>query len=136
MFEDIYNAFVKKYLPDLLDSQKQILINEKVYVVDYTTIKLFQPIFDCVGRNFNSGKRKGGLKNHQRLDTQAGIPVKIYHSYATENDSTFIDHKDIMKPNELAVMDKAYNSYQLFDKWNKSNIFFIIRFKNNEQEKL
>ena len=136
VFEDIYNALVKTYLPELSDSQKQILIDKKVYAIDSTTIKLFQPIFDCVGRNSNSGKRKGGLKSHQKLDMQAGIPVKIYHSNATEHDSTFIHHKDIMKPNEVAVMDKAYNNYELFDRWTKSNIYFVTRLKNNAQEEL
>ena len=136
MFENIYNALVKKYLPELSDSQKQILIDKKVYAIDSTTIKLFQPIFDCVGRNSNSGKRKGGLKSHQKLDMQAGIPVKIYHSDAKEHDSTFIHHKDIMRPNEVAVMDKAYNSYELFDKWTKSNIFFVTILKNNAQEEM
>ncbi|MDR9449530.1 MAG: IS4 family transposase [Psychroflexus sp.] len=136
VFEDIYNALVKKYLPELSDSHKQLLIDKKVYAIDSTTIQLFQPIFNCVGRNANSGKRKGGLKSHQKLDMQAGIPVKVYHSHATEHDSMFIHHKDIMKPNEVALMDKAYNNYKLFDQWNKSNIYFVTRLKNNAQEEL
>ena len=46
VFKDIYNALVKKYLPELLESQKQILIDKKVYAIDSATMKLFQPIFD------------------------------------------------------------------------------------------
>jgi hypothetical protein len=41
-----------------------------------------------------------------------------------------------MKPNEVALMDKAYNNYKLFDQWNKSNIYFVTRLKNNAQEEL
>jgi hypothetical protein len=46
VFEDIYNSHVKKYLPELSDSHKQLLIDKKVYAIDSTTIKLFQPIFN------------------------------------------------------------------------------------------
>ena len=110
VFEEIYNSLLKKYLPELSDSQKQLFIDKKVYAIDSTTIKLFQPIFNCVGRNASNGKRKGGIKSHQKLDMQAGIPVKVHHSHATEHDSLFIHHKDVVKPNEIAVMDKAYNT--------------------------
>lgn len=41
-----------------------------------------------------------------------------------------------MKPNEVALMDKAYNNYKLFDQWNKSDIYFVTRLKNNAQEEL
>ena len=41
-----------------------------------------------------------------------------------------------MKPNEVALMDKAYNNYKLFDQWNKSDIYFFTRLKNNAQEEL
>ena len=33
-------------------------------------------------------------------------------------------------------MDKAYNNYKLFDQWNKSDIYFVTRLKNNAQEEL
>nr|WP_281015280.1 DUF4372 domain-containing protein [Psychroflexus torquis] len=58
VFEDIYRDLVTEYLPDLLDSHKQLVIDKKVYAIDSTTIALFQPIFECVGRNPNNGKRK------------------------------------------------------------------------------
>ena len=136
VFEAIYNQLVKKYLPSLSDSQKQLIIDKKVYAIDSTTIKLFQPIFNCVGANPNNGKRKGGIKSHQKLDMQAGIPVKVYHSHATEHDSLFIQHQEVVNPGEVALFDRAYNNYKLFDTWNKNNTYFVTRLKNNAQERL
>lgn len=124
VFEDIYDDLVKKHRPDLADSQKQIVIDKKAYAIDSTTISLFQPIFECVGRNPTNGKRKGGVKSHQKLDLQAGIPVKVYHSNAKEHDSLFIQKEDVVRKNEIAVFDKAYNNYALFDQWNKEGVFF------------
>jgi hypothetical protein len=136
VFEDIYYDLVTEYLPDLSDSHKQLVIDKKVYAIDSTTIALFQPIFECVGRNPNNGKRKGGIKSHQKLDMQAGIPVKVYHSNAREHDSLFIQQEGVMNKGEVALFDKAYNNYALFDKWNKGDIFFVTRLKNNAKETL
>lgn len=98
------------------DSRKQIVIDRKAYALDSTTISLFQPVFKCVGRNPSNGKRKGGVKSHQKLDLQASIPVKVYHSAAKEHDSLFIQNEDVVHPNEIAAFDKGYNNYALFDK--------------------
>ena len=136
VFEDIYDDLVKEYLPDLSDSYKRLVIDKKVYAIDSTTISLFQPIFECVGRNPNNGKRKGGIKSHQKLDMEAGIPVKVYHSHAREHDSLFIQHKDVMSKGEVALFDKAYNNYGLFAKWNGEDIYFVTRLKNNAKEML
>jgi len=134
VFEDIYDDLVKEYLPNLSDSHKQLVIDKKTYAIDSTTIALFQPIFECVGRNPTNGKRKGGIKSHQKLDMQAGIPVKVYHSNAREHDSLFIQKEGVMKKGEVALFDKAYNNYALFDQWNKNEIFFVTRLKNNAKE--
>lgn len=100
-----------------------------------TTISLFQPVFECVGRNPSNGKRKGGVKSHQKLDLQAGIPVKVYHSHAREHDSLFIHNENIVHKNEIAVFDKVYNNCALFDQWSKQDIFFVTRLKNNAKER-
>lgn len=136
VFEDIYADLVTEHLPDLSDSHKQLVIDKKVYAIDSTTIALFQPIFECVGRNPNNGKRKGGIKSHQKLDMQAGIPVKVYHSNAREHDSLFIQKEGVMNKGEVALFDRAYNNYALFDTWSKDGIFFVTRLKNNARETL
>jgi len=92
VFEAIYLDLVDKYLPFLSDSNKPLISNLRVFSIDSTTISLFQPIFECVGRIANSGKRKGGIKSHQKLDMQAGIPVAVYHSHAREHDSITINY--------------------------------------------
>ncbi|UAM98370.1 IS4 family transposase [Polaribacter litorisediminis] len=87
-----------------------------------------------MGRNPANGKRKGGIKSHQKLDMQAGIPVKVYHSNAREHDSLFIQKEGVMKKREVALFDKAYNNYAPFDQWNNEGIFFVTRLKNNAKE--
>jgi len=134
VFEDIYTDLVTEHLPGLSDSHRQLIADKKVFAIDSTTISLFQPIFECVGRNPNNGKRKAGIKSHQKLDMQAGIPVKVYHSHAREHDSLFIQKEGVMNKGEVALFDKAYNNYALFDKWGRDGIFFVTRLKNNAKE--
>ena len=134
VFEDIYYDLVSEYLPSLSDSHQQLVIAKKVYAIDSTTISLFQPIFKCVGRHSNNGKHKGGIKSHQKLDMQAGIPVKIHHSNATEHDSLFIQHQGVANKNDVLLFDKAYNNYALFDEWNQKDVFFVTRLKHNAKE--
>ena len=62
---------------------------------------------------------------------QAGIPVKVYHCNARVHDSLFIQKQGVMNKGEVALFDKAYNNYALFDQWNKDEIFFVTRLKNN-----
>ena len=135
VFESIYYDLVTQYYPDLADSHQKLVIDKKVHAIDSTTISLFQPIFECVGRNPSNGRRKGGIKSHQKLDMQAGIPVKVYHSDAKEHDSLFIQHQGVANPGEVLLFDKAYNNYALFDKWNNSDICFVTRLKNNAKER-
>lgn len=135
VFEAIYYDLVAQYYPDLADSHQKLIIDKKVHAIDSTTISLFQPIFECVGRNPSNGRRKGGVKSHQKLDMQAGIPVKVYHSDAKEHDSLFIQHQGVANPGEVLLFDKAYNNYALFDSWNANDICFVTRLKNNAKER-
>lgn len=132
VFVEIYGDLVKLYLPELSDSHNQLVIDKKTFAIDSTTISLFQPVFECVGRNPSNGKRKGGVKSHHKLDLQ--IPVKVYHSDAKQHDSLFIYHQDVMNKNEVAIFDKAYNDYSLFNKWNNEGIFFVTRLKDNAKD--
>lgn len=136
VFESIYYSLLKKFTPDLSDSRTGMISNKKIFAIDSTTFSLFQPIFECVGRKANSGKSKGGIKSHQKLDLEMGIPVKIYNNHAREHDSVFIQNEDFLKENEIGVFDKAYNKYSAFAKWNTQNIFFVTRLKNNAKEEL
>lgn len=135
VFEAIYYDLVTQYYPDLADSHKNLIVDKKFYAIDSTTISLFQPIFECVGRNPSNGRRKGDIKSHQKLDMQAGIPVKMHHSDAKEHDSLFIQRQGVANSGEVLLFDKAYNDYALFDKWNQNQVSFVTRLKNNAKER-
>jgi hypothetical protein len=137
VFEKLYYASVKHLYPSLSDSPSDISSNYRLFAIDSTTISLFQSIFECVGRHPKAGKRKGGInKSHQKLDIESGIPVHIWHSDAKKHDSVFFHMDGVMKPNEVAVMDRAYNKYSKFAEWSQKSIYFVTRMKQNAKEVL
>jgi hypothetical protein len=136
VFEEIYEEVLKNVSPFLSDSGHKVDKDLKLYAIDSTTISLFQSIFECVGRNPQEGKRKGGVKSHQKLDINTGLPVKIWHSDATKHDSVFIHMEGVMQSEEIAVMDKAYNNYKAFAQWNDGGVYFVTRLKENAKETL
>lgn len=136
VFEEIYEEVLNSVRPFLSDSGPKIDKDLKLYAIDSTTISLFQAIFECVGRNPQEGKRKGGVKSHQKLDINTGLPVKIWHSDATKHDSVFIHMEGVMQSKEIAVMDKAYNNYKAFAQWNEGRVYFVTRLKENAKETL
>lgn len=64
VFEDIYYALLKKYQLILSDSPKQYSWEDRLQIIDFSTISVFNDILTCAGRNPSNGKRKGGIKVH------------------------------------------------------------------------
>jgi len=64
------------------------------------------------------------------------VLVKIWHSDAARHDSVFIDMEGVMNPNEIAVMDKAYENYAPFGAWCEKDVYFVTRLKDNAKEEL
>ena len=136
IFEKIYYSLVKHFESDLSDSGTGYFKGKSVFSIDSTTISLFKPIFECVGRKKNNGKSKGGIKSHQKLSLNMGIPVKVYNGKASEHDTVFMENEDLINENEIGILDRAYNKYSQFAEWNLKNKFFVTRLKTNAKEEL
>ena len=91
-----------------------------------TTIFFGQPIFSQLINLIPRSKidqLASEYKSDQKLHLKTGIPVKVYHSHATEHDCLLIQHRDIVNPDEIVLFDKAYNNYKQFAKWNEREKF-------------
>ena len=70
VFQDIYYLLYKEYSGIISDSRKQYVWEQRVEIIDSTTISLFRDILSCVGRKASSGKSKGGIKVHTQISLQ------------------------------------------------------------------
>lgn len=130
VFEDIYYGLLKQHAGVLSDSRKNYCWEDKLELIDSSTISLFKDILNCVGRKPASGKRKGGIKVHTQINLQENVPKLVWFSAATTHDSQFLKRVQLEK-GKIAVFDKGYNDYGVFDSFIREGIFFVTRLKSN-----
>lgn len=122
VFERIYQSLKQHWDSFLPDSR----LKEQLYLLDSTTIKLFQEIFKGSGLSKADGRRKGGLKVHMAVRSDQGIPSWVHITQAAYNDVTFA--KQLSLPaGSTVVMDRGYRDYKMFNNWTSSGIRWITR---------
>ncbi|MFZ5553094.1 MAG: IS4 family transposase [Bacteroidota bacterium] len=130
VFEKIYYDLLNQYKPILSDSRFKNEFGKELSIIDSTTIFLFKDILKCVGRNPESGKRKGGIKVHMQIRADYNSPVLVKFTDATTHDSSFM--QDIkFNSDQIYVFDKGYNDYERFESFNANKIPFVTRLKHN-----
>lgn len=130
VFESIYHGLLKKYRTTITDSRIRDQFGKEVFIIDSTTISLFQSILKCVGRKPKSGKQKGGIKVHTMIQADEKVPQVIWFSSATTHDSKFLN-KISFKKDALYLFDKGYVDYLRYEKFNADGINFVTRLKEN-----
>ena len=78
VFEDVYYSLYNQYGAIISDSRKIYDWENKLEIIDSSTISLFKDILSCVGREPTNGKRKGGIKVHTQINLQEKLPKLIY----------------------------------------------------------
>ena len=130
VFQDIYYALYDQYGAVISDSRKIYDWENKVEIIDSSTISLFKDILSCVGREPLNGKRKGGIKVHTQINLQENVPKLIWFSAATTHDKQFLKRLNLEK-GKIAVFDRGYNDYKTFDEFTEQGVYFVTRLKSN-----
>lgn len=131
VFAQIYYNLLNFYRKFLSDSQNyKYAWEDRIEIIDSTTISLFSDILQSVGRKPINGKRKGGIKVHTQINLQEEVPKLIWFSSAAVHDSNFLAKLSLSK-GQIAVFDKGYNDYKSFEKFNTDGVFFVTRLKTN-----
>ena len=126
VFEQIYYSCYKKWHHLLSDSQIKENISQKLFLIDSTTISLFQEILRNAGKSAVSGKRKGGIKVHMAVNAKEDIPFLIKMTPAITHDTNFL--YDLTFPQgSIVVFDRGYNNLKIFQQWSESGITWITR---------
>ncbi|MFD2037599.1 DUF4372 domain-containing protein [Belliella marina] len=101
-----------------------------VEVFDSTTVTLFKNILKGAGRNPLEGNKKGGAKVFAQLNLVEGVPNFICIRSAATNENMFLKVMELPERG-IAVLDKGYNRYSCFERWDSSNRYFVTRKKDN-----
>lgn len=123
VFEAIYFS-LKNYWDTLYpDSRKG---KKNTYIIDSTTIKLFQAIFKGAGPAKENGKRKGGLKVHMAVQETQCVPSIVHLSQAASHDVNFA-HQLSLPNGSTLIMDGGYRSHHQFNEWTKESVRWVTR---------
>lgn len=130
VFESIYQMVYSRLGPSLPDSRLKGSVFKKLYIIDSTSISLFNEIFKGAGRNPVNGKKKGGLKVHMAVQSKQDVPCLIRITSAATNDTVFT--KGIQLPKgSYVVFDKGYHSHSQYNEFDKQGIYWITRPRHN-----
>jgi len=103
---------------------------ERLFIIDSTTISLFSEIMKGAGSYKDNGRKKGGVKAHMMVDAQHDIPAFISITQGKEHDLVFLQKLQVPDYATL-VMDKAYINYRQFKAWSDRNIKWVTRLKRD-----
>jgi len=130
VFKSVYEYLYKMYKQSLSDSTLPKVILQKLFLLDSTVFGLFMAILKTSGRHSMNGKKKGGIKKNTVIEGLTLMPSFIEFNAAADNDQQVFKALKL-PPGSFVVFDKGYNNYRQFAAFNKSDITFITRQKEN-----
>lgn len=130
IFGQIYYLIYRRYQSFLSDSHVKGRMDSRLFIVDSTTISLFQEILKNAGPTPMNGKRKGGIKAHVLMRADQDVPCLVRMTSAATNDSPFL--KELFLPKgSVLIFDRGYRSYQQYQRLNDHGITWVTRKKAN-----
>ena len=124
VFERIYFSLKTHWDNFLPDSR----LKEPIYLMDSTTIKLFQEIFKGSGLSKSDGRRKGGVKVHMAVRSDESAPSIVHITQAACNDVTFAKQLHLPSGSTI-IMDRGYRDYKQYNLWTQNGVRWITRMR-------
>src|SRR5574344_1161712 len=132
-FAKVYANLLERYTPFLADSRSQCAEKEwekALYMMDSTTISLFDNLLKGVGRHPKSGKKKGGMKVHTVMKYHVGVPMVVQLTSAAKHDHYLLKEVHLPKDSTLA-MDRGYVDIAQFQRLTEEGVCYVTKMKKN-----
>ncbi len=91
---------------------------------------LIDSVLSMVWADYRKGTQKA--KVHVGFNVNCSIPQKIFLTEGNGAERPFV--QKIVEPGQTGIMDRGYQSHDLFDQWQASDIHFVCRIKGNTQK--
>ena len=125
-FSAIFYKLLEFYYPDLPDSRKSKKLMDRMFIIDSTTISLFQEILKAAGRSPKNGKRKGGVKAHVLMNATEDTPRLVVLTAGSSSDKKFLRNINLPR-GSILVFDKGYNNYSQWKRLSEEGIYWVTR---------
>lgn len=128
VFGAIFHRLVKLHFPVLSDSSKYKSIEDRLFIIDSTTVTLFSNIMKGAGPYKNNGRKKGGAKAHVLLKAKENVPVFVMLTQGKEHDQLFMRYLPLPF-GSFVVMDKAYVNSRILHLWDENGVTWVSRLR-------
>lgn len=129
-FSDLYHELYRLYYKSLPDSSAGGSIENRLFIMDSSTISLFSDVMKGAGAYGVDGRKKGGVKAHVLLKATQDVPSLIYLSESARNDRIFMD-KVVLKKGDIIVFDKGYTNFGQWQQWSDLGATWVTRLTDN-----
>lgn len=126
IFRDIFYMLFQYFGQQASWQRKGFRFKMPIKLLDSTLVSLTLSVYDWA----HYTARKGAVKMHTLLDYDCLLPefVNITDGKISDNKAAF--DMDI-RPFSIVVADRGYCDYALLKHWDSSNVFFVVRHKDN-----
>jgi hypothetical protein len=125
-FGTLFHELYKHHYGVLPDSLSRKSEDDKLFIIDSTTISLFSNVMKGMTPFDKNGRRKGGAKAHMLVRAKDQLPCFVYLSNGTENDKIFLPMVTL-PARSIVVMDMGYLSYKPLIKWTEQKVMWVTR---------
>ena len=125
-FEDLFHGLYEHHYGTLPDSRRKGKLDDKLFVIDSTTITLFCDVLKGAGVYGINGKKKGGLKAHVLARIKDQVPCFVHLTESARSDRIFMPMLQL-PPGSVVCMDKAYVNYKVMNQWTNDHISWVTR---------
>jgi Transposase DDE domain/Domain of unknown function (DUF4372) len=131
IFAKLYEELIPIALRECGTSKRAIAgLRNPVFSIDSTTIDLALSLFSWAKFRAN----KGAIKLHTVLDNATSLPVFVQVTNGKVHDVRGLREEILPEfqfpPESVIVMDRGYSDYNLWQRWNKEQIWFVTRLKD------
>lgn len=127
VFEAIYMDLYRRCSKSLPDSHSRKWFS-RLYIMDSTTISLFQEILKGAGLSCINGKRKGGMKAHTLMKAEEDVPQLVRLTAAASNDTNFMAEIHLPK-GSILTFDRGYNDHSQLIRWSNNKVTWVTRLR-------
>ena len=130
-FEELYHQLYDLYYKSLPDSRRRKTREERLFIMDSTTVSLFSDCMKGAGCHKADGRKKGGVKAHVLLNAKDDLPQLINLTEGSRNDRIFMNQVQLQKA-DILTFDKGYQHFAQWQKWTASGINWVTRLIGTE----
>ena len=130
-FEQLYHELYRFYFKALPDSRRRKTKEERLFIMDSTTITLFSDCMKGAGTYRADGRKKGGVKAHVLLDAKTDLPGLINITEGARNDRIFMAEAPL-KASDIVVFDKGYQHFAQWQRWTDRGVNWVTRLIGTE----